>query len=78
MEADSAGFDPIYDKEENVEQAAMVESDGPQEMSAQDYSDQGCSQDFLRGFPKTVLIYQSRGLGVQILAAEKLSIYTVT
>ena len=39
VEAESAGFDPIYDTEENVEQAALVESDGPQEVSAQNYSD---------------------------------------
>jgi len=39
VEAESAGFDPICDTEENVELAALVESDGPQEVSAQDYSD---------------------------------------
>jgi len=35
VKAESAGFDPIYDTEENVK---LVESDDPQEVSAQDYS----------------------------------------
>jgi len=39
VEAESGGFDPIYDTEENVEQAALVESDGTREVSAQDYGD---------------------------------------
>ena len=30
------------------------------------------SQNFLKGFLKTVLCYQSRGLGAQTAAAEKL------
>ena len=29
----------MYDADENVEQAALVESDGPQEVSAQEHSD---------------------------------------
>ena len=39
VEAETAGFDPMYDADENVEQAALVESDGPQEVSAQKHSD---------------------------------------
>ena len=41
VECDSAGFDPIYDANENVEEATLLnlESDGPQEVSAQEHSD---------------------------------------
>ena len=41
VERDSAGFDPIYDAEENVEEATLLnlELDGPQEVPAQEHSD---------------------------------------
>ena len=39
VEAESAGFDPMYDADENIEQVALVESDGSQEVSVQEHSD---------------------------------------
>ena len=41
VEHDGAGYDPIYDANENVQEAKLLnlESDGPQEVSAQEHSD---------------------------------------